>query len=283
MQHPKLKQIMAQVKTLPSMPAAGTRMLTMLENPDTDIDEIEEVLRQDPGLTGNVLKLSNSVYFGIPSKIASVRQAVLLLGLKRLMQLVIASCVSAAMDKPIPGYDLPPGNLWKHSIAVSIAAEALARDQKNVDVDDIFTPALLHDVGKLVLGYFIQEELQTIEEITAKGVPYVVAENMVLGTDHAQIGAMILTQWAFPPSVIEAVRWHHDPDFPERPSRVVDVVYLANVLCQTNGTGAENGGQLMEISPAVIDRLGIDINGFEEITGKVAQWVDELAEALTFS
>ena len=63
---------------------------------------------------------------------------------------------------------------------------------------------------------------------------------------------------------------------------VVDVVYLANFLCHTNGTGAESGKQAMELSPTVIDRLGIDIGRFEEIAGKVAQWVDELADVLTF-
>ena len=282
MKHPKLKEILSKVKSIPSMPATGAKMLKILEDPDANVDKIEEILRRDPGLTGNVLKLANSVYFGIPSKVASVRQAVLLLGLKRLMQLVIASCVSAAMDKPVPGYDLPPGDLWKHSIAVSIAAEALVKDQSSLGADDIFTPALLHDIGKLVLGHFIKDELQTIEDIAAKGVPYVVAENMVLGTDHAEIGARILTQWAFPHSVIEAVRWHHDPDFPETPDMVVDVVYLANFLCHTNGNGAGNGEQAVELSPTVIDRLGIDIGRFEEISGKVAQWVDELADVLTF-
>ena len=73
---------------------------------------------------------ANSAYFGIPSKVSSVRQGVLLLGLKRLIQLVVASCVSGVMDKPVPGYDLPPGDLWRHSIAVSIAAEALVKDKK---------------------------------------------------------------------------------------------------------------------------------------------------------
>ena len=153
-----------------------------------------------------------------------------MLGLKRLIQLVVASCVSGVMDKPVPGYDLPPGDLWRHSIAVSIAAEALVKDQNNIDADDIFTPALLHDIGKLILGHFVKDELDDIEKIASKGVPYVVAENMVLGTDHAEVGAKVLTQWSFPTDVIEAVRWHHDPDFPEMGKAPVDIVYLSNLL-----------------------------------------------------
>ena len=273
---------MSTIRSFPSMPATGAKMLKMLEDPETSIDEIEDVLRHDPGLTGNVLKLANSAYFGIPSKVSSVRQAVLLLGLRKLIQLVVASCVGAVMDKPVPGYDLPPGDLWRHSIAVSIAAEALVKDKKNIDAEDIFTPALLHDIGKLILGHFVKDELEDIEKIAGKGVPYVVAENMVLGTDHAEVGAQVLTQWSFPRDVIEAVRWHHDPDFPEQAKVPVDIVYLSNLLCQVNGKGGVDNGVVYDLSPTVMERLGIDISQFDAIASNVGQWVDELAEALTF-
>jgi len=274
---------MSQIRSFPSMPATGAKMLKMLEDPETGIDEIEAVLRHDPGLTGNVLKLANSAYFGIPSKVSSVRQGILLLGLRKLIQLVIASCVNSVMDKPVPGYDLPPGDLWRHSIAVSIAAEALVKEKNNIDAEDIFTPALLHDIGKLILGHFIKDEMDEIEKIASEGVPYVVAENMVLGTDHAQVGAQVLTQWSFPRDVIEAVRWHHDPDFSERATAPMDIVYLSNLLCRANGQGGQNAGTVDELSPAVIERLGVDVSQFAAIASNVAQWVDELADALTFN
>jgi putative nucleotidyltransferase with HDIG domain len=283
MMQANVEEIITKVQSFPSMPATGAKMLRMLEDPETTVDEIEDVLRRDPGLTGNVLKLANSAYFGIPSRVASTRQAVLLLGLKKLIQLVIASCVNGVMDKPVPGYNMAPGNLWRHSIAVSIASEALAKGKKNLEIEDIFTPALLHDIGKLILGHFVKEDQAAIEKIANQGVPYVVAENMVLGTDHAEIGAQILTQWSFPCDVVDAVRWHHDPDFPEKPGSAIDIVYLANLLCQTDGTGNENETDCAELSPAVIERLGLEIGQIDEIKTSVAQWVDELSDALTFN
>ena len=279
----KIIEILAKVKSFPTMPEAGTKLLDVLEQPDTEIHQIEEILRYDPGLTANILKLANSAYFGIPSKIGSLKQAVMVLGFKRLTQLVVASCVSAVMDRSVPGYDLPPGNLWRHSIAVSLAAEALVRDKNKTVSQDVFTPALLHDVGKLVLGTFVKEELEAIESIAAKGVPFVVAENMILGTDHAEIGAQILTHWNFPEEVIHAVRWHHDPDSPKAVTPQMDIVYLANLLCQTDDTSDENGGQSVELSPAVIERLGVQLDQFEEISVKIAQWVDDLSDALAFN
>jgi putative nucleotidyltransferase with HDIG domain len=283
MRDTKLNEILAKVKSFPTMPGAGAKMLALLEEPDTAVSEIEEILRYDPGLTANILKLANSAYFGIPSKVGSLKQAVILLGLKRLMQLVVASCVSAVMDKSVAGYDLPAGDLWRHSVAVSIAAEALVKDKKRVGTEDVFTPALLHDVGKLVLGAFVKEELEAIQSIAAEGVPFVVAENMILGTDHAEIGARILAHWNLPPDVINAVRWHHDPDLPDTCDIQMDVVYLANLLCQTSETSGEAGRHAVELSPAVIDRLGIRLDQFETIAGKVALWVDELSDALAFN
>jgi len=278
----RIDEIMSKVKGFPSMPATGAKLLNLLENQEASVDEIEDVLRYDPGLTANILKLANSVYFGIPSKVGSVRQAVILLGLKRLLQLVIASCVGAVMDHAVPGYDLAPGDLWRHSIAVSIAAEALVKDKQKIAVEDVFTPALLHDVGKLILGQFVKDDLADIREIAGKGVPFVIAENMVLGTDHAEVGALILKQWSFPDEVVNAVRWHHDPDSVEKTDLQFDVIYLANLLCQSTG-GDEDSGQLIELSPSVIDRLGIEMSQFEIISDKVSKWVDELSDALTFS
>ena len=283
MENTNLEKILLKVESFPSMPAAGAKLLALLEEPEVSVNEVEDILRYDPGLTANVLKLANSAYFGIPAKIGSVKQAIVLIGLKRLVQLVIASCVGSVMNKAVAGYNMPPGNLWRHSIAVSIAAEALVKDKKNLAAEDFFTPALLHDIGKLVLGSFVQEELSAIQTISAKGIPFVVAENMVLGTDHAEIGAKILAGWSFPEDVVSAVGWHHDPESTDSPSMQVDVVHLANLLCQTNTTAPDGAGQAVELSAVVIDRLGIEIAQFETISAKVAQWVDELAETLTFS
>jgi HD-like signal output (HDOD) protein len=211
MRESKLNDILARVKSFPSMPGAGAKMLSLLEKPDTTVTEIEEILRYDPGLTANVLKLANSAYFGIPSKIGSLKQAVILLGL------------------------------------------------------------------------FVKEELEAIHSLATNCIPFVVAENMILGTDHAEIGAHILANWNLPGEVINAVRWHHDPDSPDASNTQMDVIYLANILCQTPDTSGPEAGHAVELSPAVIDRLGIQLDQFDGISEKVAHWVDELSDALAFS
>ena len=242
-----LSKILLHVESFPGLPKTGAKLMTVLDDPNASLAQIEKILNYDLGLTANFLKLANSSYFGIPSKVSSVKQAIVLLGVNRLKQIVLATSTSAVMDKAVPGYDLEPGDLWRHSIMVSTAALQLAKYKKLSEPNDIFTSALLHDIGKLVLGRFVKEHLSAIKEIVSKGVPLEVAENMVLETDHAEIGAQMLTQWSFPTDVVNTVRFHHNPDIIHNKDVRIDLVCLANMFCQMNGGNGENSTDLNSI------------------------------------
>ena len=95
----------------------------------------------DPGLTTNVFSLANSAFFGLSTKVGSLKQAVMLLGVKRFAQIAVSACMSKSMEKAVEGYDLFPGELWLHSIAVSNTVEALDKNRKIAETDDVFTPA----------------------------------------------------------------------------------------------------------------------------------------------
>jgi putative nucleotidyltransferase with HDIG domain len=274
----KIKNIASLLKSFPSMPGAAVKLLALIDDPDMSVSQIEAILKHDAGLTANILKLANSAYFGIPSKVGSVRQAVLILGLKRLIQMVIASCVSAVMDKPVPGYDLPPGELWRHSIAVSVAAEGLVKELEIGATEEIFTAALLHDVGKLVLGTFVKDEFSEIEAALRQDVSFEAAEEMVLGTNHADLGAQILTQWSLPSDIVNAVRWHHTPESADKIDTMLDIVHVANVLCLMIGIGAGSDGLQYQPSEVVVERLGLESYHLEKVASQTLQWANELSD-----
>jgi putative nucleotidyltransferase with HDIG domain len=276
----KVKRIMAQVKAFPGMPATSAKLIKMLKDPESSAAQIEEVLKYDPGLTANILKLTNSAYFGIPAKVSSVKQAVVLLGWKRLLQLVMTMCMSTVMKKPVLGYDLPHGELWRHSVAVSVAAEIVVKALKIPQADEVFTAALLHDVGKLVLGGFVQNDLHQIEAMVAKGIAFEVAEFIVLGTDHAQIGAKILEKWSFPESLVNAVHWHHDPEACENHCTFSDIVHVANILGLMSGNGKGQDRMAVVPSGSVIERLGFNPAHLETLAEETAAGVNKLADIL---
>ena len=272
--------IAAQLKSFPSMPGAAVKLLILMDDPDISVAQIEAILGQDPGLTANILRLANSAYFGMPSKVGSIKQAVLLLGLKRLVQIVIASCVSAIMDKPVTGYDLPPGEFWHHSVGVTVAAEGLMKELNIKTSEEIFTAALLHDVGKLVVGEYVDNNISQIEDSTSQGISFEKAENLVLGTNHADIGAQILKQWSLPPVIVNAVRWHHSPESADSTDKMLDIIHVANVLCLMIGIGVGRDGLQYRPSEEVVERLGLEPIHLEKVASQVLQWVNELSDAL---
>ena len=280
MKQGRKREIISKMKSFPSMSGVAAKVLNLLDDPDAGADQVEQLLKQDPSLTANLLKLTNSAYFGIPSKVGSVRHAIAMLGWKRLSKLVMAACVSAITDRQIPGYDLPPGVLWQHSVAVSVTAEGLMRELKVAESDEIFTAALLHDLGKLILGGFVEKELDEIQKVTARGIPFQMAEQEVLGTDHAEIGALMLESWSFPPSLVAAVRWHHDPDSAPETSAMTDIVHVANVLCLMIGIGIGVEGLHYEPSVSATKRLGIKPTQLELIASQTLEWAKELADAV---
>ena len=275
-------EIMAKVTSFPSMPRSGIKLRALLAKEDVSADEIEEILRHDPGLATNVLRLANSAYFGLRKKVGTLKHAVMLLGVKRFAQIAVSASMSKSMDKAVEGYDLSPGELWLHSIAVSNTAEALAIERKLAETDDVFTPALLHDMGKLILGQFVKKEWQNIKRITAQGMPLDLAEHMVLGTDHAEIGAMILARWSFPDDIVNAVRWHHTPERINNATTKSDIVYLSNIMCQPDVTGDSGDGQLISPSSIVLNRLDIKLEEYETLAGKTQDWMNKLSDTLVF-
>jgi putative nucleotidyltransferase with HDIG domain len=272
----KIYRIALKIEAFPGMPTTAAKLLPLLEDSDSTATEIESILKYDPGLTANILKLTNSAYFGIPTRISSVRQAIVLLGWKRLLQVVMTICMSPLMNKTIPGYDLPRGALWQHSVAVSVAAEILVKALRIPDADEVFTAALLHDVGKLILGGFVKEDLQQIEDMVNKGITFDVAESMVLGTNHAEIGGQILDKWSFPSELVSAVQWHHDPESCEESCNLSDIVHVANTMGIMTGYGKIDQDLAIEHFGPVADRLGLAPENLEEMAQQTAARVKRL-------
>lgn len=268
-----LETIRKDVDNFPGMPGAASKLLGLLNNTETPMDEIEAILRYEPGLTANVLRLVNSAYFGIPRKIGSVKQAILFMGWKRLAQLVVASCVSALMGKPVSGYDLEPGELWRHSIAVAVASEGLAKILGQKDIEEIFTAGLLHDVGKMVLGRFVEEHRIDMEVERYQEQSFEKVERDIFGMDHAEIGAQILANWGLPGDLVLAVRYHHEPENSPKPLTMIDIVHVADLVSLMIGIGVGREGLQYGVSREVTERLHLESQHLERVASQTLEWV----------
>ena len=273
--------VLANVRSLPMMSSGALKVMTLLRDRNSDAASFERACRYDPILTANILKMANSAYFGFNGKIGSLRQGVVFLGWKRLYQLLVASSVHAVMEQTVAGYELPTGALWRHSMATAVASEHLMRHTGARVVEESFTAALLHDVGKLVISNFLVERHDPFEELILRGAPCETAEKEILGIDHAEAGAMVLQTWSFPEPLIHAVRWHHAPDEPGSPSAVTDLVHVANVLCLTLGIGRGRDGMKYKSSESSFRRLGLEAAAIAATADTISEDVESVLKSLS--
>lgn len=265
---------------MPSLPAATSRVLELVQNPQTTIVALQREVELNPGLASNILRLANSAYFRGAHPIASVRDALVRLGTKRVSHLVLTTSVEPLARPPVRGYGMPTGGLFRHSAATAMAAEQLANALEINAPDYTYTAGLLHDLGKIVMGTYLELDAEPILKLAFdEGLSFEQAERRILDVDHAEVGATLLEAWEIPSSVVDVVRWHHAPnELPGEDKTVVDLVHVADHMSRLSGTSAEADGLNYELCAESVERLGVTPAITERVIGEVLRTLDEICE-----
>ncbi len=275
-------EILSKVSTIPAIPTVIAEIRKLLADTDANFKELSQVIKYDLGLTTNLLRLANSAYFGFTKSVNSVHQAVVRLGTKRVYELAVAAAVAPMAKRAINGYDLSAGKLWEHSVAVAIGAEQLASVLSINLPDYTFTAGLLCDIGKIILGTFVEVNAEPIMAMAFKlGIPFDVAERRILGIDHAEVGAVLLERWNIPGCIVDVTRWHHKPDGLEGDKLVVDLVHVADALTMMGGIGIGRDGLNYRPSPEVASRLKLTTRINELVVCKIMSGLNELNNIFT--
>jgi putative nucleotidyltransferase with HDIG domain len=264
-------EIINKVKNLPPISQAALRLVNLLEQASISNDEIVQVIKCDNVLTAKLLRACNSPYFGLDEPVASVDQAVLMLGHQQILHIVLTLAFGSAMVVPLPGYAVEANELWRHSLLTATASEIVACEayHMNVETPVAFTVGLLHDIGKLALSQAITADVQNeIRRLVEQdGLARVEAERKVLGADHAEVGACLLLSWNLPDEIIEAVAHHHQPVCEPRPQLSV-ITHLANCLAHLAGSAPGWDGFAVRVDPRAIAALNLDETRLENLVAE---------------
>jgi putative nucleotidyltransferase with HDIG domain len=272
-------QLAAKVQHLAPASHSAFKLITLLGRSAINNDEIVRVLKYDTSLTAKLLRTCNSVFFGFDEPVASVEQAVLVLGHKQILRILFAIAFNSTMTVPLPGYAADANELWHHSLVTAFNCEHLAQTDlmDGVEPSVAFTAGLLHDIGKLALDEVLGKDTQTAirSRIELNGQSCAEAEREIIGTDHAQVGASLLQMWKLPPEIIEAVENHHRPmAIPQL--RLSALVHVADCLAHIMGSSVGwdsfairvDGGvaRALELTPDRTEQLLITAHGsLEEV------------------
>ncbi|HOQ89468.1 MAG TPA: HDOD domain-containing protein [Candidatus Hydrogenedentes bacterium] len=273
------ERIIEHIRKMPALPAAAGRVLTAARDPDAGIADIMKIIEADAGLTADILRLANSAFFAGPRKIGNLRDAGVLLGMNRIVELVLSSAIVPLAKGPVPGYDLSEGKLLEHMFATGIGTEELARALGFPPPLNAFTAGLLHGVGKIALGQVVADQVEEIKkQVTIHQIPFDKAEERVLGISYPEAGAILLEYWNLPEELCQAVRWHREPDKAAGNKLMCDLVHAASVIALECGLGLGEDGLLYTVCPGTVERLRIREEVVEKTGAAIIEKLDDLRQ-----
>jgi putative nucleotidyltransferase with HDIG domain len=268
-----LKDIVDRLDQLAPIPPIANQIMALAEDPDSPLSEIAGLIINDPAITANLLKTCNSAYFGLTRKVDSVQDAIALVGLDHVVQLVMLGSVAQNFKKRVEGYGLGEGELWRHAVLSAYAAKALAvRYGASTNQHLVFTAALLKDIGKLILGRFVAFSFEQINIlVNAQGHSFNDAEKKILGMNHEELGALLGEKWRFSEKLVYIIGHHHLSDESARQDLETSLVYLADIICMTMGVCTGADGLSYRFYSDVLKRLALSEKDFQGIMAATAE------------
>lgn len=242
---PTMEDVARRVQDLPSLPAIVMELLACVGQEGLDLQVLAGKLALDQSLSAKTLRLANSSFYGMPSRVTTIQQAVAVLGVHNIRTLVTACSITGSFHT-VAGSSFDLQAFWRHSVGTASCARALARPLRQ-NPDTAFIAGLLHDLGILVLATRYPDEYEAMQAYRRQHDCYQVeAERAVFGFDHAGIGGALAARWQFPQQIQHAVESHHAAGDLDAPSLAL-AVHLADAFSHAlNLSGSSD-----ELVPAV--------------------------------
>lgn len=245
----EINEVIKRIRDLPSLSAVVVELLASVDDDEADLHVLGVKIAHDQSLTAKTLRLANSSFYGMPSKVTTIHQAIAVLGFHSIRTLVTACAISTSFPPGTGGrFDFKA--FWRHSIATAVCAKQLAVHLK-LNPDTAFTAGLLHDIGTLVLATrFPAEYAQVLAWRQEHDCHILEAEQAVFGLDHTAAGSALAAYWKFPVTIQSAVADHHRDNF-AGPASLQLIVHAANTIAHA----LDLSGQEDDLAPPMSDMV----------------------------
>jgi putative nucleotidyltransferase with HDIG domain len=230
MQPTRSELIKQHIDSFPVLPATVTRLIRVTSDPECSVQDVVETLHSDQSLCLTVLKIANSVLFGRPRKIDSIKMAVVALGFNEVQRIALAKALVNSFSK-IAGHHKPAiDRFWQHSFVCAMAAGNIARELR-MNPDAAFMGGLLHDIGKLIMLQTFADDYAPERWMTALSNEANLHEELrMFSFTHDMLGGRLLQKWSFPENLISGVAYHHRPGEAGNEKALAQLIQLADVL-----------------------------------------------------
>ena len=264
---------------LPEIPSVVFELNEVIANPLSSADHIGQVVNRSPSLTVLLLKIVNSSFYGFPSKIDKVSQAVTLIGTREISGLALGISI-LSIFKNIPKEIIDMYSFLKHSLACGILSRILAAQKNFGQTEQLFVSGLLHDLGRLILYLYFADESRNILSRSRNNNRLLYEEEQdYLGCDHAQVGKQLMEQWKLPLILENNVLYHHKPSKAQQPIPAT-IVHLADIIVNSLGIGSSGEKFVPPLDLEAWENLQLPLSSFETIIGQATHQFDSLESLL---
>jgi putative nucleotidyltransferase with HDIG domain len=265
--HPR--EIKGFVKDVPTLPVIYQELFEKMQDPNVAVPEIAEIITHDQALSVKILHLVNSAFYGYGQQIKTISRAVVILGFRAVRSAALATSVFDYFKDEEDGA-VNMADFWKHSVAVAAICKVLAGELNINQKEDAFVVGLLHDIGKLVEKRYFDEDFRECCFVAKEQhLSWYECENALFQVHHATIGKAIFRAWNFPPSVVDAVQFHHTPEAATKVPQLTALVHVADVISYELGLGAPGAFPPKECSPVALQMLGTTLEQTLEYGDKI--------------
>lgn len=266
------KEIERFIQKMPSLSTTVGKVMEICSRTDASPNELNKVISLDPVLTGQVLKLINSAYYSLVSKITSLTRAITMLGMNTVKNMALSTAIIRTVAGTKKSKALPTSRFWAHTIGSGVSAKLLAsiKEVPVIEREELFVAGLLHDLGKIPFG---DEYIEVLNIARKEQVPLVEVERDVLGIDHQEVGLMIAEKWKLNEVITTCISRHHDVDgLDGKLGQQVALVSLGNIY--TNILDIGSAGDHFPDEEDVLhllDMLDISLEDFGHIGESVQE------------
>lgn len=268
-------EIVTSLSDPATLPEVATKAIRLLSDSRSSSQDLAKVISLDQGITARVLALANSAHFGTSRRFVTVREAIIRLGYRNVQAILYAASASSALCRPVALYAMGRNELWKHSIACAACSRLIAKEYQLWDAEEAYVAGLLHDIGLPSLDRFVEHKSELVRLIRSADYPLYMAEQMVLGFDHAYLGSLICQKWQLTDDVITAVSSHHEPLIGSQRTKLAAIIHLADVVSLLPEVGAYNPYFSLRADPGVPDLLHLGPHDIDRIVPQLRAYLHE--------
>lgn len=267
------------LRDLPVLPTVVMQILRETNNPEVSAAKIEEIILKDQALTAQVLRVVNSSYYGLAGQVSSVSQAILVLGLQQIRNLVLSMAASTSFMTDGQCQRDILMKFWQHAFATATTTQVL-RQFKSVpprEAEALYVGGLIHDIGRLFLcSQFEQPYARVFALVEETDVTIEAAESEVFGMNHSEVGHELAKAWLFPEPLFSIIGKHEGP-FDETTPSYVHLVHIADALNKHFYFPTTQTPQQL-IHPLSWEWFGFTEANFGAVTLEVANRVESASE-----